>query len=84
MNNMDKKDIIQSRITNLINLRQIVSQALIVLIGGIIGLFFMPNHTAKYIAITLGLMYVPILMKDLFKINKELKEYLYHKEGDMP
>ena len=46
---MEEKEVIQNRITNLINLRQTMIQALIVLIGGIAGVCFMSNKKEKYV-----------------------------------
>ena len=61
MGNMEEKEIIQNRITNLISLRQNATQSLTVLIGGVVGLFFTPNCTVKFIAIAIGFPYILVL-----------------------
>lgn len=76
---MEEKEIIQNRITNLISLRQTMIQALIVLIGGIAGVCFMPDSNGKVFAIVLGIFGICIIMKIILSHQKELRKYLYKK-----
>ncbi len=83
-NNMDEKNIIQNRITNLISLRQTMIQSLVVLIGGTAGICFIPDSIIKFIMMFLGLVGIVILAKTIIEYKKELAEYLYkNKEGKL-
>ena len=79
---MEEKEVIQNRITNLINLRQTMIQALIVLIGGIAGVCFMSNSIEKYVALILGVFGICIIIKIIHEQQKEIRGYLYKNEGD--
>ncbi len=77
---MEEKEIIQNRITNLINLRQTMIQALIILIGGTIGVCFTSNSASKYVLIILGILCGLGIMQKLHNYHIELKGYLYEKQ----
>lgn len=82
MGSMEEKDVIQNRITNLINLRQTMIQALIVLVGGVVGICFMPHSIGKIVAIILGAIGIFFIIRMIFKYKKELAGYLYQNKGD--
>lgn len=79
---MEEKEIIENRITNLISLRQIMIQALIVLIGGVSGICFIPDSIGKYILIALGTISALIIIRMISRYKKELAGYLYQNKGD--
>lgn len=67
------------KIKILLSLRQNVTNALIVLIGGVVGMCFMPDTILKYIFIAVGIFYAIILMKNLYYAETGLKDILQRK-----
>jgi len=74
-------ELTKTKIDNLISLRQLIVQVLVVLIGGSIGLLFTTNTLLKWGLFVIGAIYVILLAKKLNKISNELKSYLYKKEN---
>ncbi len=74
-------ELTKTKIDNLISLRQLIVQVLVVLIGGSIGLLFTANTLLKWGLFVIGAIYVILLAKKLNKISNELKSYLYKKEN---
>lgn len=77
---MDNDEKIKLRVKSLLVSKQLVTSALIVLIGGVAGLFFITGHIiVRCIFIITGILYAGILGKEFYKISEELKDYLYKK-----
>ncbi len=74
-------ELTKTKIDNLISLRQLIVQVLVVLIGGSIGLLFTANTLLKWGLFGIGAIYVILLAKKLNKISNELTSYLYKKEN---
>jgi len=53
---------------------------LVILVGGIVGLLFMPDNKIKFIVILVGVLYAIMLVKKQRSIIDELSEYLYNKK----
>lgn len=69
---------IKLRVQSLLVSKQLVTSALIVLIGGVAGLFFIDGHvTTRIVLFIAGISYIIILGKEFYKIGKELGGYLY-------
>lgn len=75
------EDMIDKRINNLIAPRQLVTQVLIVLISGVVGVLFIPDSPLKAGLFVLGVYFIIILSKNLMEIMSELNGYLYKKQG---
>lgn len=80
---MDKNSIelekIKLKVNSLVALRQLITQTLALMIGGLAGICFMPNGTLKFIIIGLGLFYVIVLARNLYFVICELNANLYKK-----
>ncbi len=75
--------ILELKINDLISLRQLVTQTLVVLIGGVVGLFFLPDSKLKYVVIIIGLLYVFFIGKTLYRTINKINKYLYKRnEGN--
>ncbi len=72
--------ILELKIKDLISLRQLITQTLVILIGGVVGLFFIPESKLKYIVIVFGVFYVMVLGKNLYSTINKIDKYLYKKE----
>lgn len=80
---MDYDEKIKLRVISLLVSKQLVTSALIVLIGGVASLFLMDGHnTPRIFLAMLGIFYIAILGKELYKVGKELRKYLYDNKGD--
>ena len=66
-------EILKLRVQDLLSQRQIIVQALVVLIGGIAGISFLSHSVLKYTLIVAGVLYVIILAKNLYSVQKILK-----------
>jgi len=64
MNN-DLEKIQEYKFKNSLSVRQNTTQALIVLVGGVVGLCFTANGFFKFFFLTLGLFYIIVLAKNL-------------------
>lgn len=51
-------------------------QTLVVLVGGVVGLFFMPDTKLKFTVIALGVVYIIILGKNLYYTINKIDKYL--------
>lgn len=71
----DKKT--KLRIDNLIQLRTILTNTLIVLVGGTVGIHFTEASILKYILLTLGCFYILLFIANLSNIIREINEILY-------
>ena len=72
---MDENDlkIIEIRVKNLMLSKQLIVQTLIVIIGGMIGLGFMPDNVLKWS------LFVLIFVKNFYDIRSEIIKNLYKK-----
>ena len=70
-------DLIQFKVNNLIALRQLLSNFVIVTVSGTIGLLFLPNIFIKFILLALGLFYSGLFIINLMTTTKELNTILY-------
>lgn len=73
-------DLMQFKVNNLIALRQLLSNFVIVTVSGTIGLLFLPNTSIKFILIVLGLFYSGLFVTNLMSANKELNTILYKRK----
>ncbi len=69
--------IMEIRVKNLMLSKQIIIQALIVIIGGLIGLGFMSSGTLRNSLLVFGLFYVLVLIKNFSSVCGEIEGYLY-------
>lgn len=78
---MDKGDlkIIEIRVKNLMLSKQLIVQTLTVIIGGMIGLGFMPDNRLKWPLLIVGLFFVLIFLKNFYDIRSEIIKNLYKK-----
>ena len=74
----DKKT--KLRIDNLIQLRTILTNTLIVLVGGAVGILFTEASILKYILLTLGCFYILLFIANLSNTIREINEILYKEE----
>lgn len=74
----DKKT--KLRIDNLIQLRTILTNTLIVLVGGTVGILFTEASILKYILLTLGCFYILLFIANLSNTIREINEILYKEE----
>ncbi len=74
-------EMLKLRVGDLLAQRQIISQALIVLIGGVVGICFMQNTILKYVFIISGVLYIIVLAKNLYYAQTILKD-IYKKNGE--
>ena len=78
----EKLKILELRVTDLISSKQLIISILIVLVGGISGLFFIENSLPRNFLICFGIFYALILIKDFNNTNSEIRKYLYkNKKG---
>ena len=75
----DKKT--KLRIDNLIQLRTILTNTLIVLVGGTVGILFTEASILKYILLTLGCFYILLFIANLSNTIREINEILYKEEN---
>lgn len=71
-----EKEILKLKIQSLVALRTNLINILIVLIGGIISLLFLPDYSFKYLLIILGVFYVLVFLSNLLSINNKLDKLL--------
>lgn len=78
---MDENDlkIIEIRVKNLMLSKQLIVQTLIVIIGGMIGLGFMPDNVLKWPLLFVGSLFVLIFVKNFYDIRSEIIKNLYKK-----
>lgn len=76
-----KIEILKLRVGDLLVQRQIISQALIVLIGGLAGICFMQDTILKYVFIASGIFYIFVLVQNLYCAQTILRR-LYKKYGE--
>ena len=74
----DKKT--KLRIDNLIQHRTILTNTLIVLVGGTVGILFTEASILKYILLTLGCFYILLFIANLSNTIREINEILYKEE----
>ncbi len=79
-----KIEILKLRVGDLLIQRQIISQALMVLIGGIAGICFMPDGILKYAFIVSGIFYIFVLVQNLYRAQMILKSLYKKYGGDLP
>ena len=70
-------ELTKTRVENLVSLRHLLTQVLVVLIGGSIGILLTVNTPLKCGLFAAGLAYTIILLRKLNDISNELKSYLY-------
>ena len=79
--NVMQDDLIQLKVNNLITLRQLLSNFVIVTVSGTIGLLFLPNTFIKFVLLVLGLFYSGLFITNLMSTTKELNTILYKRKG---
>ena len=72
---MDKRT--EVKINNLIALRQLVTNVAVVVVGGTLGLLFIPNSLLKYSLIFIGVFYSCLFITNLSSILRELDNLVY-------
>ncbi len=77
---MDKKT--ELKVNNLIQLRALLTNTLIVLIGGTIGLLFIRDSIIKYVLLTLGCFYTFLFLANLSSTVREINGILYNSEDE--
>ncbi|MCX4274570.1 MAG: hypothetical protein OSJ27_02170 [Candidatus Gastranaerophilales bacterium] len=77
MDNSIKLEKIKIKSQHLVSLRQLLAQALTILIGGVVGIWFTPNCTLKTVVIVAGLLYTVVLVKSLHSTIVELNKCVY-------
>ena len=77
MDNSAKLEKIKIKTEHLVSLRQLLTQTLALLIGGIVGIWFTPDCTLKTVVITAGLLYTAVLAKSLYSTIVELNRCIY-------
>ncbi len=75
---MDKKT--ELKVNNLIQLRTVLTNTLIVLIGGTVGLLFVEASVLKYILLILGCFYILLFIANLSNTIREVNGILYGEE----
>lgn len=80
--NMDEEKIQEYKFKNSLSVRQNATQSLIVLIGGVVGLCFAANSFLKFFFITIGVLYIFILGKNLFDAETTLASICKQKENN--
>ena len=78
-NNFEKIE--EYKFKNSISVRQNATQALIVLIGGVVGLCFTDNNFLKFFFIILGLFFIIVLMKNLSDAEATLTNICKQQKG---
>ena len=68
------------KLENLINKRQLAIHMLSIVIGGIIGLLFLPQGLKTIILMILGLYYATVLSTNYVKLNNEIEKLIYEME----
>lgn len=77
MDNSVKLEKIKIKTEHLVSLRQLLAQALTILIGGVVGIWFTPDCTLKTVIIIAGLLYTAVLAKSLYSTIVELNKCIY-------
>ena len=73
-------EVTKLKIENLINKRQLAIHMLSIVIGGIIGLLFLPTDIKTIILMLLGLYYAAMLSTNYVKLNNEIEKLIYELE----
>lgn len=68
--------ILELKTNNLISKRQLAVNSAVVLIGGIVGLAFMPNGFLKCGLIVFGIFYAVVLIKEFLIMNAKIEKLL--------
>jgi len=71
-----EKEILKLKVENLIALRTSVINALIILAGGVAGLMFLSNSSAKYFLLIVGFFYITILISNIVNISNKISKVL--------
>lgn len=74
------KEILKLKVKSLISLRTSLINLLIVLIGGVASLFFLPLSLTSYFLGGTGIFYFFVFLSNLTNTNKELELLLKEKE----
>lgn len=77
MENSIQLEKIKIKSQHLVSLRQLLAQALTILIGGVVGIWFTPDSIFKVVAMIVGLFYVIVLIKSLYLTIVELNKCIY-------
>ena len=80
MNENDLK-IIEIRVKNLMLSKQLIIQTLIVVVGGSMGLLFMPSSILRNVLVFAGVLFSIALIKSFQSIDSEVNGYLYGERG---
>jgi len=74
------KEILKLKIKSLISLRTNLINVLIVLIGGVASLFFLPIRPITYLFGALGFFYILVFVSNLISTNIKLDKLLVNGE----
>lgn len=80
--NDEEVKILELKVKDSIALRQLLTQTLVILIGGVIGLFFIENNKNTFIWIFIGMIYIVVLGKNLYVAINRVNKLLYKKRRD--
>lgn len=76
------KEVLKLRVKNLISLRTSLINILIVLIGGVVSLFFFPNSRFTLIFGLVGGFYILVFLSNLLNLNNKLDKLLIDEMED--
>lgn len=78
------KEYLKEKLKHLIAFRTNLMALIIVLGGGVSGLFFIPMNPAKFFSfLFIGIFYLLLIVSNLNNLNKEIKEALEGLKNDI-
>lgn len=77
---MEQDKIEEYKVQNCFLLRQLLTTLITVLVGGLTGLAFAPDTSAKYILLAIGCFFFVVFTTSLYRTIVELNKYLYTKQ----
>lgn len=75
------KEVLKLKVKSLISLRTSLINLLIVLVGGVLSLFFLPLRPVSYFLGGTGIFYFFVFLSNLTDTNNELESLLKTKEN---
>lgn len=75
-----EKEILKLKVQNLAGLRTSTINILIVLIGGMVSLMFLPNSPLKYFLACIGGFYIIIFVSNLVNITNKIDTLLINRK----
>lgn len=76
------KEILKLKVESLVALRTNLINILIVLIGGVVSLFFFPNSQFTLIFGLVGVFYILVFLSNLLSLNNKLDKLLIDEMED--